>query len=65
MTYRGVPKSDRFQLDIVIERLDPEVTYPRDFDVPEARRGLMIDDRLFTLETIMPRYLRLRASDYR
>lgn len=60
MTYQGMLGADRFRLDVAIEGLDPGVTYPQVFDVREAMNGLMIDDRRFVVETITPRYLRLR-----
>jgi len=63
MIYRGMVGSDRFRLDIGIEHLDPGVSYPHVFSVSEARRGLMVNDRQFVLETIKPHYLRLRATD--
>jgi hypothetical protein len=63
MTYRGMTKSGRFRLDIGIESLDPGVDYPQVFAVAEARRGLLINDRQFVLETLKPHYLRLRWAD--
>ena len=63
LAYQGMPTADRFRLDIGIQRLDPGTTYPQDFSVTEARRGFMIDDQQFALETITPRYLRLHASE--
>ena len=63
MIYRGMAESDRFQLDISIEHLDPDISYPQVFSVSEARRGLMVSDRQFVLLTIKPHYLRLQAID--
>jgi hypothetical protein len=61
MTYQGMKESGGFRLDIVIQRLDASVTYPREFGVQEARRGFTIADCQFTLEKITPLYLRLNA----
>ncbi|HSO20351.1 MAG TPA: hypothetical protein VLT88_12890 [Desulfosarcina sp.] len=63
LTYRGMTAPRRFRLDVAIAHLDPDVTYPREVDVAQARQGLLIDDRRFVLETIMPRYIRLRTAD--
>ena len=63
LVYRGLSASDQFRLDVGIMHLDPNVAYPRHFAVTAARRGLMIDDRRFFLQTITPRYLRLRADE--
>lgn len=63
-TYRGLLARGSFRLDVVIHSLDSGVTYPREFSVSEARRGITIADRHFTLEKITPRYLRLRAAGY-
>ena len=63
LTYQGMSADDRFRLAVVIQGLDPGVTYPQEFSVPEALRGLTIDDRRFVLESITPRYLRLRLTD--
>ena len=65
ITYRGMPGSGRFQLDVVIQSLDSSFTYQRTFDVLEARHGFTIADRRFTLEKISPRYLRLRSTAQR
>lgn len=62
MTYRGMPAAGRFRVDISIASLDPDVAYPREFSVAEARRGLRVSDQRFVLETITPNYLRLRAT---
>lgn len=64
MVYRGMIGTDRFGLAVSIAQLDPDVTYPREIGVDEARRGLTIDDRRFVMETITPRYLRLRIVDH-
>ena len=63
ITYRGMMASGGFRLDVVIQRLDSSVTYPRELLVMEAKRGFTIADRRFALEQITPRYLRLRAAD--
>ena len=63
LTYQGMLAADRFRLDVGIVRLDPNTTYPQNFRVSEARRGLMIDDRRFVLESITPLYLRLRVAE--
>ncbi len=62
LTYRGMMESGGFRLDMVIQRLDPSVTYPLELVAMEARQGFTIADRHFTLEQITPRYLRLRAA---
>lgn len=62
ITYRGMMESGRFRLDIVIQSLDPSVTYPLDFGVPEAGHGFMAADRHFRLEKITPLYLRLQST---
>jgi hypothetical protein len=63
ITYRGMMAPGGFRLDVVIQRLDSSVTYPRELVVMEAKRGFTIADRRFALEQITPRYLRLRAAD--
>lgn len=62
ITYRGMTKSGGFRLDVVIERLDPNVIYPLHFAVEKARQGFMAANRHFAMEKITPRYLRLRSD---
>jgi len=62
ITYRGILESGRFRLDVVIQSLDSNFTYQRDFDMLEAQRGFTIADRRFMLEKISPLYLRLRSD---
>jgi hypothetical protein len=61
LTYRGMTPSGGFRLDMVLQRLDPSVTYPLALAVVEARQGFTLADRHFWLEQITPRYLRLRT----
>ena len=62
LTYRGMPYSASFQLDFVIQNLDPSFTYSRKISAREARRGFLIDDHPFALEKVSPLYLRLRSG---
>jgi hypothetical protein len=62
LTYRGRTPSGTFRMDIVIRSLDPRVTYHREFNVVDAKRGLTIADRRFSLENITSRYIRLRLD---
>lgn len=63
LTYRGMVQSGKFKLDVVIHRLDSNVSYPRNLSVIEAKRGFKMGDRQFRLKKITPRYLRLCAVD--
>jgi hypothetical protein len=62
LTYQGMVESDGFRLDVVIQSLDADVTYPQEFSTPEARKGFSIADQQFVLEKITPRYLLLNAQ---
>jgi hypothetical protein len=63
LVFRGKVPSGKFKMDVVINRLDPNVSYPRIFSVPEAKRGFTIGGRQFRLEKITPHYLRLSSVD--
>jgi len=62
LTYQGMVESDRFRLDVVIQNLDADVTYPQEFDTTEAGKVIIIDEQQFVLEKITPRYLLLIAQ---
>jgi hypothetical protein len=65
ITYRGRTESDKFSLNVMIRSLDPNVTYRRELDVIEAKRGFKIAGHRFALVKIAPLYIRLRSEDRR
>lgn len=62
ITYKGMSASGGFRLDIVIQSLDANVTYPLYVGAMEAGRGFRIADRHVTVENITQRYLRLLTA---
>ena len=62
ITYKGMPETGSFRLDVVIPGLDSKYPYQRNLEIQKAEGGFTLAERRFTLEKITSYYVRLRST---
>lgn len=49
LIYRGLVGRSEFQIDVIILELDPQVSYPYRFKIPQAQKSMRLGNRSYQL----------------